>query len=299
MKYRSDTFLSMLHPLIPEKTFKDIQTKAAAIDYVLNLHYTSHISDPVFSDLRSKAENLVQQRIRDDEFESILGIWPEAYRFYYGSNGKMYISFSSTTTTAVTPRKELFKQQMDRWIAGNQQNETIATVSLHEIASKNRKTALPSKVTKPKRSSLANELKNDSSKFAFHQRDELVEQQKNNGLTLLERIRLKEKTNQKEKISPEAKYQNYLQGKATTIYDIVYQLTSGDEQPKSVALKKLCEVVQDSLDHPTNVDEISDTLAFIEKKLTDKFTIVKRSNLTVLKVGTLIRDDDLRVLNNE
>jgi hypothetical protein len=313
------------HPLIPPHIFVEIHQKMSAIDSMLNLHYSSHSADPLLVKLLDQAASLASTRIKVSDLECIMNIDPDFYRLYktgdnYHDYAKIYIRFSRTfTPKMIQTRKQEFYTKLNLWISNNQhshlQHRTVELI-LKEAESEARTSRSPSKVTKPKsgssspikrKKSLANDLKNDPCKFQFHQRDEKVQQQQNNGLSLLERIKLKEKLRNQQSVdsedTPELKYDKYLVGKAASIYDIVYQMTNIDGRSEvSISFSKLIDIIKDSLDYPMNSDEVIDTLKKVESKLgkTDQnyFTILKRSGVTVLKVGVLDRDRDLKLLNN-
>ena len=313
------------HPLIPPHIFVEVHQKMSAIDSMLNLHYSSHSADPLLAKLLDQAASLASTRIKVSDLECIMNIDPDFYRLYktgdnYHDYTKIYIRFSSTfTPKMVQTRKQEFYTKLNLWISNNQdshlQQRTVELV-LKEAESEPRPSRSPSKVTKPKSGSsspikrlksLANDLKNDPCKFQFHQRDEKVQQQQNNGLSLLERIKLKEKLRNQQSVdledTPELKYDKYLVGKAGSIYDIVYQMTNVDGRSEVfISFSKLIDIIKDSLDYPMNSDEVIDTLKKVESKLgkndQNYFTILKRSGVTVLKVGALDRDRDMKLLNN-
>ncbi|ABN66859.2 predicted protein [Scheffersomyces stipitis CBS 6054] len=252
---------------------------------------------------------------------------------------------------SLSQRKSAFTQQVNKWIAENQgraslhcqpveeilkQNEQISTITSDSLplvtsalsissasSTSTSSKSSPTKIVKPRSGSssptkrkggiLLSDLKNDSSKFKFQSRDEEVEKQKSNGLSLLDRIRLKEKL-QKEKDredeinnSPQKKYERYLLDKSIPIYDMIYQMTKENqlgstdqakEQPTTLSVTKLTAIITDSMSYPIEKDEIVDALNLMEKKLKDLclFNIIRRNDIVVLKVGQLSRDRDLQML---
>lgn len=158
----------------------------------------------------------------------------------------------------------------------------------------------PSKSPSPRRSpsKISKSLKNDASKFAFKVKDENVETAKS-GLSLLERIKLKEKLNNEKNLlqTPEMRRDQFLASKLKPIYNILYQMNSETKpsQFKSFPLSIVKATIKDSLDYPIHEDEIHDCLKLMSRKL-PKVEIVTRSNLSVVKLYHFDRTEDLKVL---
>lgn len=300
------------HPVIPSRVFVLLHQKMIAIDSMLNLHYTSHTADPLLVKLLDQAASLASTRIKVSDIEYIMNIDPQFYRLYKASDNyhdyaKIYIRFPRNfTSKMIQSRKQDFLAKLNLWILNNQHIHSIQAKSVENIIrdGEEPKSRSPSKVTKPplkRKKSLADELRNDSTRFQFQQRDEKVQQEQNNGLSLLERIKLKEKTNNEQSgkllQTPQQKYDKYLVGKAASVYDIVYHMTTVDGKSDiSLSLSKLTEIIKDSLDYPMNSDEVVDTLKMVESKI-QNFTILQRNGVSVLKVGSLDRERDMKLLN--
>lgn len=307
------------HPIIQGKVFQDLVKFFTAIDTNLNLHYSNHTTDPSLSRILDSAARLIGRRITTKDLLCMLHIYPDAYVIRYNNkvndNSEYLLSLPenipvNTFNQCIPLRKEQFLNDLNTWIVKNKQTSEIAYPSIGHIVQR-RKHSSPSKIHKPQlnsssptkisKSNLLNELKNDSSKFVFRSKDENAEKVKNNGLSLLERIRLKEKLNNEQKIkeTPEMKYNTYIQSKLVPIYEILFHIhRSQDKQEfKSYPLSKLVSMVEDSLDYPSSRHEIKDTVYLLEKKLgPGKIQILSRGGVTAIKVIKLDRDVDLRLL---
>ncbi|KAG7661462.1 uncharacterized protein J8A68_005040 [[Candida] subhashii] len=315
------------HPIIPKYLFADLSSSLNAIDNVLTLHYSNRISDPLLREILNSATNFIERKRRIDviDLEQILYFLPESYRLYktgtdYEDMSKIYIKFPKIELNT-TARKAQLMQAMNNWMKNHSTSDSIPKTSIQDIVKKYEleqpvsRTSSPVKITKPtsrngsptkaRRRLLFEDLKNDSSQFKFKQRDEVVETEKNNGLSLLERIRLKEKLNKLEELkdenSAESKYETYLSQKCQMVYDIIFQLYNVNletETFKSFSITKLVEIIKDSSSYPLDADEVKDVIKLIERKLNNKtrFTIIEKNRITILKVASLNRNQDLKIL---
>ncbi|KAK6454493.1 uncharacterized protein RJT20DRAFT_130630 [Scheffersomyces xylosifermentans] len=350
------------HPIIPETVFAGIVKNFQAIDTTLSLHYSTHTTDPVVVKLLDDAASLAQKRIKVSDLEIILSVDPMSFIVYktgvsYHDYKEIYIRFPNEFKPSDLQRRKIqFILRMNEWIVKNSHIGSILYKNMEDFLKENEislpedselrlssstsssssKPSSPSKIVKKstsrsgstspikrKGSSILHELKNDSSKFKFKEKDGQVEQQKSNGLSLLERIRLKERIAKEQQEldglnnTPEKKYQRYLLDKCPVIYDMIYQLVNENTQKKlnedafnpsnaprkpnpskTLSISKLCEIIEDSMTYPIEKKEIIDVFYLMEKLLKDSciFTIVKHNDVAILKAGGLERDRDLNTL---
>ncbi|WEJ92857.1 hypothetical protein PSN45_000315 [Yamadazyma tenuis] len=196
-------------------------------------------------------------------------------------------------------RKLRFISSINNWITTHQEIGYLKIPSITQIIEKHSantsKSSSPSKVLKPRLT-----LKNDSSKFQFKSRDEKTQSSKSNGLSLLERIKLKEQQSkqQKQQETPEAQREDYLQGKLESIYNIIYQINGEQNKPTSFTLTGLTQIVKDSLHYPTHEEDIQECLELLAKRLNHAIIITTRGGLSVVKVMKLDREGDLESLKS-
>lgn len=307
------------HQIIKEEVFQDLIKFFTAIDTNLNLHYSNHTIDPSLNRILDSAARLIGRRITTKDLLCILQIYPNAYAIRYNNKVNDHSEYLlslpesipvNTFNQCIPLRKEQFLKNINTWVAKNRKVPEITYTSIDKIVKKQNNASI-SKIHKPQsntssptkmsKSDLINDMKNDSSKFVFRSKDENVEKEKNNGLSLLERIRLKEKLKNEQKIkdTPEMKYHTYIQSKLVPIYDILFHIhrSQDKQQYKSYPLSKLISMIEDSLDYPTSKDEIKDAVYLLEKKLgSDKIQILSRGGVTAIKVIELDRDGDLKEL---
>ncbi|KAK6464762.1 hypothetical protein DFJ63DRAFT_90112 [Scheffersomyces coipomensis] len=319
-----------VHPVIRRGIFADLQKKASTIDNALSLHYASHSTDPLITEILDSASSLAQMKIKILDIQVIYSINPCFYHIYDAGNNpfdssNIYISFPlGSKNSLMDKRKIQFNESIGSWIQNNQEVKELTITSMKEILDFNDKlddkttrssstsSPSPTKVSKlprsnsnsPVKRNLLKELKNEAAKFQFKQKDALKEQLNNNGLTLIERIRLKEKLRNEIKNpfeDAQSNYDNYLTQKSASIYEVIFQLFTEklESEPfKLFSVSKLCQTVKDSSDYPLDIDEILDILRVMEQKLSkNKFSIVNRNGLSVLKVSNLNRNSDLQLIN--
>lgn len=292
------------HPYLRQDEFMKIIRFHDAIDSILSLHYSSHTSLITAHELFRKVASLLNARTKIENFLCVLMVEPNCYKLI---EPKGVTDYSPCYVSIFQPinefnlllhsRKSKFIDSMNKWIESHQDIGYFNIPKVEDVirshsTTKNRSS--PSKITKPRLV-----LKNDASKFSFKQRDETAQRQNNNGLSLLERIKLKEQTlKQQQQLEPvEVQRQKYLEGKLPSMYNILHQI-KGNGDKMTLTMTKLTQMIKDSIDYPIHEDEIHDCLYLMEKKL-DPITITTRNDLTVVKVDALDRSRDLKILTNK
>lgn len=289
-------------------TAPELSRLFASIDTVLSLHFSSSTITPKLHDLCSRATDLAKKRVDISTFELILAIYPEAFKVV--SSGSNAYDYGVTVPDSIPIAKfgtqlPLRKRQFEERL----RNHSGATVKLCDIAvdqSSSRSTSCsptksrsPSKITKP--SKLA--PKNDLSKFLFKEKISAVETSKT-GLSLLERIKLKEKLNShNEKLdTPQMRYDAHIHSKMPAVYNILYELaTSAGPQGvlsfRSFALAKVVSIVMDSFQFAISDTEVRDVILALESTLGhDRIQTLQRGQVKAIKVFQLDRELDLLLL---
>lgn len=154
---------------------------------------------------------------------------------------------------------------------------------------------LPESPTKPRRSpvkvtKLSDSLSNSARKFTLFQKP--VE---SGGLSLLERIKQKEKLRNQERAlnTQEAAYRKRILGKLPALYDVLYELTiNTDSLFKSFSLPKVISMVIDSFALRISRQEVQDAIRELALAIPSRLEILEREVL-VLKVHRLDRHDDV------
>ncbi|EGW33134.1 uncharacterized protein SPAPADRAFT_60444 [Spathaspora passalidarum NRRL Y-27907] len=307
------------HPIIPKCMFVEMIATYAAIDTVLTLHYSNHTTHTTLDKVLESATSLLKRKITVTDLEQIFYIDSNAYHVFVNSeNSATYIKFPHNVSLIHTTRKPKFISQVNQWIRDNPSQDLLGSIELSSIIKhepRSRPTS-PSKIVKPKSTGSSpikislTELKNDSSKFKFKSKEEHTEKQKNNGMSLLERIRLKEKLKREQEAdvanSSEVKYEKYLLQKVQMVYDVIFQLYNShlesSTQCKSFSLTKLTQTIIDSSSYPLDPKEVKDVVSLIHNKLQansseSKFSIIDSKGIQIVKVSNLNRTQDLKILH--
>lgn len=299
------------HPYLSYDSLIHIAKVHNAVDSVLSLHYSSRQSLITAHELFSQVANLLQRRTKIEHFMCVLMVDQYAYKLVEPTGVKDYSPCYVTTfkpilefNSELQSRKSKFMDDLNKWIDDHQDigyfniQPVADVIELHKQTHETSDSRSPHPPSRsPSRSpSKITKLKNDSSKFAFKVKDEKVEAAKS-GLSLLERIKLKEKLNNEKKDTPEMKREEFLKSKLKTIYNILYQMNSETKsgQFKSFPLSIVKATIKDSLDYPIHEDEIFDCLKMMSRKF-PKVEILTRSNLSVVKLYHFDRTEDLKIL---
>jgi hypothetical protein len=294
------------HDIIPLRHLEDIRIKFVAIDNALSLYFTNHHVSPLLTKILDSASSLANMRIKISDIEHILYLDSRLYHVYKLNGGaydftQIYIKFpASFSNGQIHHRRTEFVQTMNSWIDENKLAQFVPSVEIQLLLVD--RAGSPSKIVKRSISPtkrVSAEMKNSPSKFQFKERRELTEQKKNNGLSLIERIKLKEQQAAALKKDPKQSYKEYLQGKSKTIYEIIHQSVPNDNTVTSFSMAKLCEIIKDSTSYPPSTQEVVDIIKHICEKLQrGTFTIVERNGITILKVRNLNRGQDLKLLQS-
>lgn len=298
------------HKLIPRRDFETIFKWAKAVDRALGLWYSSHRNDASMDKIAELSTNLTGQRVT---LESILRILQIDREFLIvKENQRLNESSPYVIGVPMEDKKSMgqliekrgtrFVEKINQWIERNPNETAIKPVDLSVILFK--KSVSPSKISKhsgDKKRSLSKDLRNDSSKYKYRERDEKDIKEKNKGLSLLERIRQKEaaRSNELANKSPLKQYDIRIKGKMVPVYEIIYQVRGTGEHLsyRSYPLSKIMQTIMDSLGYPISEDDLRDVLAKLEEVLgNEKIQGVSREKFTVIKVKNLDRKQDLETL---
>lgn len=293
-----------MHPIISTAWIDRIRLLFHAIELVLALHYATNTTDPVLARLLDTASLYANLRINFAHFEIILYLVPgfylvypdyqqvDAVNLYRIAPPKRVLVFEFTKS--IDTRRTQFNDAMEKWLAENQHLGYIPAVEIRDVAMKNYTKPLansPAKKMSPSPTKV-NKLKNDVSRFRFKERLEHAELAKT-GMSLLERIRLKEKLrNSENPATPQQKYDTYIAGKLQPVYNILYQICSREPLPKLFLMTKLIGIVRDSFSYPIAILEVQDTLHTLDEIL-PSLSIITKAGTTVVRVESVDRSRDL------
>lgn len=285
----------------------DLIKEFVAIDSALSLHYSSSITTPKLFQICQKASVLAGKRIEPSSVERILGVDDLLFKI---TSYKGLYDYGITVNVPLTKYGTLLSQRRSAFEKKLAQLEEVKPVKLSDIvviqspvksSSHRSPSTSPTKISKVK----LLDLKNDRSKFLFKEKFSALESSKANGLSILERIKLKERMNSQtdpEQLKRDS-YESYIRSKLPVVYDIIYELAStfsnGTRAAQSFTLQKVISIIKDSAQYAISNTEIQDIIEDLEKKLGhDRVQLVERNQTKVIKVFNLHREEDLRVLAN-
>ncbi|KAM9920448.1 hypothetical protein OXX59_007214 [Metschnikowia pulcherrima] len=318
----------------------DLPVLFSALDTALSLHFYASTVVPKVHDLCAKATRLLMKRVDTNTFEWILAYDPDAYQIvHFGSNSLDYgVCLPEGITplqfgALLTKRKESFKNK----VLAAKHRPPPSPVALSSIAVSHTNLSQTIDEIKPlhsprtptksnsgrlslgKNGLLGNspasrdaspigsptkkfggvsklDLSNRSPRFTLKQ------SQSSDGLSLLERIKLKEKKKNSissEKLTEESRVQ-YIKSKVPEVYDVLYELTlqsNGIQKTfKTFPLTKLVSIIKDSLKSTMTDDEVEDTIVHIASLLPEKVKKVDVGGIHALKIYILDRNSDLSTL---
>ena len=306
------------HKHIPKHEFHRLISNVKYIDSTLSLHFINHVTNPLAQEILQHASNLAQWKININNLENILAISP-LYKIYRNQHGT-YMSFPDIKGK---DRVGEFTQSVNKWISMHQDDKSLAMINLRDVWIR---TTSPRKVTKmyssPSLTTSASpspspspsptklrtrfaDLKNSRSKFTFKEKNAAEESNKHQGMSLLERIKMKEKLNNSAgAITKEQKREQYLAAKMDQIYNVIHQLyleginSSSSNNTKGVSLSftKIVQIVRDTCDEDQmDQDDIRRIVQLINDRLTN-FAIYEKAGITVIRVSHLNRVEDLVTL---
>lgn len=306
---------------ISTKSLVDIKKLFAAIDTVMNLHFAAHTATPLLNNILHDASKLSHRRVDLEALLKIFTVWPDSFTIRGNNvikNSLLYINFPREHGCLGEERKKELQQRLLEWLQMNPHVNEIPPASLAAVVGKCskekaktgyrdcffkvKKQQLSSATSDPMKKKLLQDLANDSTKFGFKEKSESVRMKESHGLSLLDRIRLKEQQNRtkESKMTPDMKHHIYIKNKAPEIYEKVFHLYAISEKgkgTKSFPMAKVFEVINDSLESPIQLDEIKDILALTQNVLGyEKLQLLERNHVEVVKLCGLERKDDLKKL---
>lgn len=293
------------------QTMENLPKEFLAIDTALSLHYSSSITTPKLFRICQKATSLVGKRIDRHTIERILGVDELLFKII---SFKGSYDYGITVSIPLSKYGTLLLQRRAEFADKVSNLKTIEPVSLQEVAvlqSPVKSTSYRSPSTSPTKIAKGRQyegLKKDSSSFSFKEKISAVQSSKAEGLSLLERIKLKERLNSNidPKLKEKEDYHSYIHSKSSKIYDILYELASASGSinrtpvPQSFTLQKLISIIKDSSEYEISEDDISIVIKDLERKLgPTKLKLIEREHAKVIKVFNLDRAEDQKVFQNK
>lgn len=305
------SFTFEAHNNIERGEFERLLKIFKGIDSNISVYYGSHTSPTGLSGILRSTLSLMGRAVKYDDVLKLLVLYPDSYNLQvnYGSNieDEFTISFAFSTEdkkiSVLNDREALFIEKANLWIRNNQDKDDVPLFPIEDFVQADRtKSSLIKLNTRNDR--IFKELRNSADKFRFKVKHERDVQSLNNGLSLLQRIKLKERVRKEEDKydQTQIKRNKLIKNKLKSIYDILYHVHE-DQSPgklKSYSMPKIIAMIKDSSTNPIHEDEALDVVKALVSILgRNRMEIVSRNGITALKIIALDRTRDLKVLEND
>ncbi|VEU19658.1 DEKNAAC100444 [Brettanomyces naardenensis] len=144
------------------------------------------------------------------------------------------------------------------------------------------------KVRRPKASG-GRIVKNDRSKFQFHER---IEKKTPGSISLIQRIRAKEKNSDRLQKEIHKRKEMYIESKMRPIYDILYSESPKDGGTTSLTVSEMERLINDASPNPMAKEDIGTAVRKLDE-LIDGISLITVGTVNVIKVRKLDREADL------
>ncbi|GME75100.1 unnamed protein product [Ambrosiozyma monospora] len=294
------------------KVRKDLLEFFKKLDTMIAVHYqTNYLSYLIkFEDIKKKILGLKLIHIL-----KIKHIYPESYTLSRVNENLMIDVYSEDKTKLVEARTNLFKnlkerledfeKKFDKFV----EESNVPITSLEDIPNYKMSTIAVTKIKPHKVIKSVNnkKLANHKSKFEFKEvKDPVLKG--STKLSLLERIRLKEKANsegaQDKQQLEKQKREALLSSKMEFIYNIVYEQSPkfqddhGADYQVSLPMNRIVLLAKDSTEYDISKEDIIEVVRRLSSKIA-LLDLIQVGEMEILKIGKLNREQDLLKLKGE
>lgn len=300
----------------------------SALDSLLSVHYASSTTVPKVLDLCAKATLLTKRRVDKAFVEQILAYDPQIYHVVrFGPKSLEYGLCSPKGTSPLqfgallSSRKTAFEKLVSSCLAipprtklsdvaiplleghlSKAMNDLIGAQGVDVAKLDKVKPKIPRCSASTEPNALKSKFRIDKRDLSNNRRDSRHERIKLiDGLSLLERIKLKEKSKiALARTSMKEDYSLYIRSMAPPVYDILFELClrSSDKRKlyKTIPMEKILSIVKDSLSSPMSSTEINDVFNELAIALPEKIEILSACAIHALRISLLDRERDLSII---
>lgn len=266
-----------------EKTVKRLNKIFYALDKSVPLVIRNRTSNANINEVYPKIKSFTGFSVTDDDLLKILYLYRDAVPLILNDYNELMIDTDKAKDAfnykSLLKRAEAFSSLSSNWLQENKHQDDVPTLSRNDIEK-------PDEGPIRKRSKIE-VLKNSKEKYVIKQKSENVETAKS-GMSLLERIRMKEREKMENYKTPEEKYENFLDGKLKAALEILFTL----RPDTSYTLEKLSELFQNSFTKsPVSEQEAKDIAVHLTQKFPDIFKSAETKDTTILKWNELDRGE--------
>ncbi|ANZ73886.1 BA75_00389T0 [Komagataella pastoris] len=272
----------------------------------LSIHFSKSFNAPYLHSLSPHVDRLCGFTVSLDHYLKIYNINDSIFELTFTDEGNYIINFSKemqgipnlSRIRLIKSRVELFNATLDSYLKSHSTISAYSTTRLPVIPD-------PYTIDYTKKSNTKKRLRNDSEKFNFKERKVDTSNFGDCKMSVLDRIRLKEKSNKEmsSKMEEKMKHEHYVQSQMLKFYEILYQLSpkpSSKVSLKTFSAKQLISTIQDSISLPLSDSICLDVLIKLCDTLNqpDKLSIIEKNAIKVVKISLLDRDGDHRIISS-
>lgn len=276
--------------LDPEKQHHDLVGKIKrlikiffALDKAVPLVIKNRTSNAKVLEIIPQVKSFTGFNIGETELLQVAFIWPEAIPLLLNEYNEVLINTDEAKDSFnfknLSKRASTFEAKAQEWLHKNRDRDDIPALPRSEI-----RAPLDGPVTKRVKRSI---LQNSKEKFIPKAVSVETETAKT-GMSMLERIRLKERQKLETQKTPEEKYEHFLDGKSKAVLEILISVRPDTPYP----LDKLGDLIKNSLTkNPVSEKEAIDVALHLTNKFPEYFTLVKTKDSQILKWKELDREE--------
>lgn len=272
-------------------------------DSVMSLYCVSRSltsSNPELDKLLPQISNMLKKKVSQDDFLRMMYIWDEAYILEVGNDHEITIGLPPSgllNTLTNKSRKLRYTELADKWLSDAiLQPQILANVPALKIRKRRASSTsdiqggqvqelhAPRALAQPKKNRTRGYIANTKEKFMFK---ELSNNE--NGESLLERIREKERRAAALLSQRERQYEQFLNVKTFQVFDILNSLTPDRPYTATHLISLIVDSLVDS-NNPIGERETYDILLRLQALLKDKIKIIEaEGSLKVFRWPSLDR----------
>lgn len=254
-----------------------------ALDKTIPLVIKNRTSNAKLSETIPQVKSFTGFNIGETDLLQVAYIWPNAIPLLLNEYDEILINtdeakdafnFKNLLTRAGT-----FESKTQVWLRNNKDQYDVPVLPRSQI-----KAPLDGPTTKRVKKDI---IQNSKEKF-IPKTISVETKTAKTGMSMLERIRLKERQKLETQKTPEQKYEHFLDGKSKAVLEILISVRPETPYP----LDKLGDLIKNSLTkNPVSEKEAIDVALHLTKKFPEYFTLVKTKDSEILKWKELDRQE--------
>lgn len=239
-----------------------------SLDNIIHINIPGRTADIKLHSLRDQVKRLSGINVELDEFLQVAYLWHDFVHLKLDDHDEYVIDIAQTVSKLsindLPLRQKTFKKRLEVWVAGHP-GQQVPLLAKSELEG-------PSRNMSPRKKNKVQVLEKSPRKAV----------DKNSGLTLSERIRLKEQQRLSSQTTPEQDYTKLLDSKLPRALDIVASLRS-DKTHSIVALTRQFQRSLESTSSALSAEESRDLVLRLNTKFPQVFKMSTGRDVSVLR----------------